>query len=285
MRLVVDEWQKPIVEIFLRADETAALERLAAIGARECKRFRSLYAVDGRRVDGVMIEYLNAHWVDRLGDPADVELPRSGTGEPRPVTPPARLEGDPPANAVRVGPRVYLLPPQESDARTGAHWSTREDDTNWDNGRYPGSSTGWWKWMGKLQEETPPEWVRLAVCLRENDEMIGLVGIAEIDYRHRFAESESEIINPAYRGAGYGSEAKHLLFDYAFNTLGLHTLISWVFYRNTRSAAALRKQGYRDAGRTSWVTQREGTFVNMCNFELLADEWRAMPRRDPGATE
>jgi RimJ/RimL family protein N-acetyltransferase len=285
MQLVVDEWQKPIVEVFLLADETAVTERLARIGARESKRFAEMYARDGARVDGVMYEYLHAAWVARLGDPADEPQPRSGTGESRPVTPPVAPEGDPPANAVRVGPRVYLRPIQESDGRASAHWSTRETDTNWSNGPYAVAQGAWSTEMKKLQEETPPEWIRFAVCLRESDEVIGFVGIAEIDYTHRFAESESELIDPAYRGSGYGSEAKHLLFDYAFNTLGLHVLVSWVFYRNTRSAAALRKQGYHDAGRSSWVAFRDGAFATMGNFYLLADEWRAMPRRQPGEAE
>jgi RimJ/RimL family protein N-acetyltransferase len=279
MQLVVDEWQRPIVQFAPLADELETIAQLEKIGARECTRFREMYSRNGRRVDGLMYEYLNKDWLARLGDPADHEQPRSGTGEPRPVTAPVALEDDPPANAVRVGPRVYLRPIHEDDAVHAAHWSMRESDANWGNGRGVVSGRAWWHEMEKLQKELPQEWIRFAVCLRDNDEAVGFVGIDDIDYTHRFGESESELINPAYRGNGYGSEAKHLLFDYAFNTLGLHVLQSWVLFENTRSAAALRKQGYRAAGRSHWEIHREGTFTHVGTFDLLADEWRAMPRR------
>ena len=284
MRLVIDEWQKPIVSISLLADETAAIERVRAIGARECTRFREMFSRHGRRVDGVIYELLDDAWVERLGDPAERELPRSGTGVPRPVTAPELPEGDPPANAVRIGPRVYLRPIQKDDGKATAHWSAREIDTNWSNGRGIVGGGAWQHEMDELQKATPQDWVRFTVCLRGSDEPIGFVGVSDINYQHRFGESESELINPAYRGSGYGSEAKHLLFDYAFNTLGLHVLQSWVLFENTRSAAALRKQGYHDAGRVHWTIHREGTFTSMCNFTLLADAWRAMPRRAEGET-
>lgn len=285
MHHVVDEWQVPIVSVSVLADEFETIERLTSLGARECLRFPEMGVRDGRRVDSVMYEYLNKAWVARLGDPADRELPRSGTGEPRPVTPPVQLDGDPPENAIRVGPRVYLRPIREEDGRASTHWSLRESDTNWSNGRFALNSVQWWHEMNELQKPEPQEWVRFAVCLRESDEVIGFVGIADIDYRQRFAESESELINPNYRGGGYGSEAKHLLFDYAFNSLGLHMLQSWVLFDNTRSAAALRKQGYGHAGSVHWLTTREGTFANVVTFHLLADAWRAMPRRSPGVSE
>ncbi|MBA2758573.1 MAG: GNAT family N-acetyltransferase [Chloroflexia bacterium] len=279
MQLVVDEWQRPIVQFAPLADETATIARLEKIGARECMRFREMYSRNGKRVDGLMYEYLNGDWMERLGDPAERELPRSGTGQPRPVTAPVALKDDPPANAVRVGPWVYLRPIQEDDAVHAAHWSMRESDANWGNGRGVVSGRAWWHEMEKLQKESPQEWVRFAVCLRDNDEAIGFVGIDDIDYTHRFGESESELVNPSYRGNGYGSEAKHLLFDYAFNTLGLHALQSWVLFENTRSAAALRKQGYREAGRSHWDIPRDGAFTNVVTFDLLGEEWRAMPRR------
>jgi RimJ/RimL family protein N-acetyltransferase len=141
------------------------------------------------------------------------------------------------------------------------------------------------KWFESLQKDTPQNWVRFAVCLRENDEFIGAVGIDGIDYQNRYAESESEIIRPEYRGSGYGSEAKHLLFDYAFNTLGLHSLQSFVFFPNTRSAAALRKQGYREAGRENWLMAAEGGYQNFVTFDLLAEEWRAMPRAESASNK
>jgi RimJ/RimL family protein N-acetyltransferase len=285
MRHIVDEWQRPIATVRFRAAETAAIAALARAGAREALRHREMFQRDGRRVDGVVFELLNGAWVDRLGDPADRELPRSGTGVARPATAPETAEADPPANAVRVGPRVYLRPIQKSDGETAARAALRDPDTNWSNGPYAFSAGQFWHQIHEEQGAAPPKGVDFAVCLRESDALIGFVGVEGIDYTHRHGESASEMIDPDYRGGGYGSEAKHLLFDYAFNTLGLHALQSWVLYENTRSAAALRKQGYRDAGHISWLFPRDGGFTSMCVFDLLADDWRAMPGHSPGASD
>jgi RimJ/RimL family protein N-acetyltransferase len=286
-RWLVDELQQPKAGADVPAHETPVLEALEAIGVRTAARFRERLALPGgRRGDDLVLEYLNRAWVERLGDPYEESFPRTGTGEARPVVAPELPEGDPPANAIRIGPRVYLRPPQKSDAQAWAHWSTRETDPSWDNGRFPASRERLARGLGKQQEKTPPESIDLAVCLRESDELLGLVGVMDIDYRNGYAESASMMVNPQYREAGYGSEAKHLMFDYVFNTLGLHSLQSWVMFQNPRSAAALRKQGYREAGRDHWIEFRDGRFVSFLAFDLLASDWRAMPRADgPLSTE
>lgn len=282
-RWLIDDLRKPKVVFPFPASETAVREALEAIGARNTLTFTERYAHAGGRVDGVEYTVLDPAWVKRLGDPADVELERTGTGQPRPVVAPVTVEGDPPVNAIRVGPRVYLRPSQKSDGRAAAHFSTREIDTNWDNGRGPVSSHIAEGWFVDDQKKTPPDTIGFSVCLRENDHFIGLVAALDVNYRHGYAESASVMLDPAYREAGYGSEAKHLMFDYLFNEVGLHALQSWVMFANTRSAAALRKQGYTEIGRDYWLGLRDGTFVNDVVFELLASTWRAMPRVTPPA--
>ncbi len=277
---LVDEQHRPIVKIDVPADGEAVIEQLQALGAFETVRFREMLKTWGGRADLLLFEYLNRQWVDRLGDPRQTPMDRSGTGEPRPVPPLVTLDGDPPANAVRVGRRVYIRPIEKKDAAQIAVWSRQETETFWDAGRWMYSAHGFAAWETDQQKKEPRTSVNFAVCLRENDELLGTLGVDGIDYVHGFAESGSLINRPEYRGGGYGSEAKHLLFDYAFNTLNLHALQSFVIYPNTRSAAALRKQGYREAGRLHWDFASFGKFENFICFDLLASDWRQMPRAD-----
>lgn len=275
---LVGEQHRPAVHVRLPGNETAAIAALGETGGRQTARFREMYLVDGRRQDQVVVEYLNRPWLDRFGDPHDIDLERTGTGEARPVPATVTLDGDPPLNAVMVGRRVYLRPFEEKDGEHLARLSRQETETFFDTGRRMFSALNVVTWHDNLQKKDPPSWVRFAVCLRENDEFIGGVGIDGIHRIHGFAESESELNNPAYRGAGYGSEAKHLLLEYAFDRLGLHSLQSYVLWENTRSAAALRKQGYQDAGRINWAYTWKGRYGNIAVFDLLADEWRQLPR-------
>ena len=277
---LVDEQHRPAASIWLTPDDGPAIEAVLAVGGRQTGRFREMHIRHGRRVDALIFEYLNAKWVKTLGDPNDTEPERSGTGEPRPVPARVTLDGDPPKNAIMVGPRVYLRPIEEKDGEVVARSSRQETETFWANGRFLRSAIGFSYWSENLQKEEPQEWIRFAVCLRENDKLIGSIGIDEVHYVDGSAESESEIHLPEYRGGGYGWEAKHLLFDYAFNRLKLHALQSYVIFPNTRSAAALRKQGYTEAGRINWDYAANGRFGNLVLFDLLAREWRAMPRTD-----
>jgi|GEM_PF-173949 len=283
---LVDEQHRPIAHVDdVPADKTIIRDGLLALGARQSGRFREKIRRGGKFIDAYQYDYVNKQWMETLGDPAEVELERTGTGEPRPVSPPVTLAGKLPRNAMRIGERVYLRPLQKRDAKVIAVWARRETESFWSNGRGLYTVSAVQQWIANIQKDEPQDWVRFAVCLRENDKMIGAVGIDGIDYQNRCAESESEIFRPEYRGGGFGSEAKHLLFDYAFNTLGLHSLQSYVFFPNTRSAAALRKQGYKEAGREHWLLGGDGGFLHFGTYDLLAEEWRAMPRRQVGTTD
>ena len=280
MRWTVDERRKSAGLIELPADEEIVIEALETGGMKKVSRTREWYLRKGGRVDKVALEYLNQGWVATLGDPNDIEIPRAGTGAPRPVPEKVVPVGDPPRNAVLVGKRVYLRPPTKADAEEIAHYARRETETFFDIGRHLPSPVGFATWSDNKQKEKYPDWIRFAVCLRENDELIGDVGLLDVDYVNRCAETVSFLRRPSYRGGGFGSEAKQLLLEYTFEKLGLHVVQSWVYFPNTRSAAALRKQGYRESGRINWCFPHEGSFGNFVTFDFLASEWRAMPRAE-----
>lgn len=282
---LVDERQRPSAKIDLPADEAPVIEALQAIGMRQCARMREMLDRDGRRVDRLSFTYLNKAWLESLGDPFEVDIPRTGTGRPRPVPPKVTLDGDPSRNAVLVGKRVYLRPEEPGDFEIVARLARGETETFFDIGRY---LPPWVALKSRSESQQKPTWpanIWFAVCLRENDEYLGTVGLLDIDYQHWFAETGSFFNRPEFRGGGYGSEAKHLLLEWSFEILGLHMVQSWVYFPNTRSAAALRKQGYSEAGLMPWAYSHNGTLDNFVLFDLLAEEWRAMPREDTRGVE
>jgi RimJ/RimL family protein N-acetyltransferase len=261
------------------ADEALVEATAIEIGMRKAFRLREAYLINGERKDQVCYEALHPAWVTRLGTPPEgVEGPvEREVRSPAPHAFPV-VEGDPPQGAVAIGERVYLRAVEEDDAKEFADWSRRESETFFDNGRPLRSPISVAKFHKKLAEEDPQEWTRFAICLRENDEVIGANGLSDIDLIHRTAETETEIFRPEYRGGGYGTEAKHLMLSYAFERLGLHGVRSFVWEPNGRSAAALRKQGYRDAGAVAWSGQKNGELVGDYVFDLLASEWQAARR-------
>ena len=260
--------------------DTIVIDAMTKAGWVETARHRQMMLVDGVQVDRVMLQAFNAQWLKTLGDPREIPLERTGTGLPRPVPHKVAPISDAPKNALMVGKRVYLRALKRSDAESEVAFSRKETETFFDIGRHLPSFTGMSHWLDGLEKKEPPGFLMIGVYLRENDLCIGSVMLINPDFVNRCAETGSWFHNQAYRGSGYGSEAKQLLLEYAFDVLGLHMVESWVLFPNTRSAAALRKQGYREAGRMCWAYAFEGGFNNGILFDLLAEEWRAMPRQD-----
>ena len=61
---------------------------------------------------------------------------------------------------------------------------------------------------------------------------------------------------------------------YAFNRIGMHMVWARVNEGNVRSAAALRKQGYRHAGYLAWTLLNYQGMGGDWFFDLLGSEWR-----------
>ena len=282
--------ERDYAQIYVELDDDQPLLRDAAeeLGMRRSAMWRQQIWREGAWRDKVAYEGYHPVWLERLGDPGtgiDFAVAADDPSRWRPRQHPTfgTLDGDPPANTVRVGPRVYLRPMDLEDADVMVLAQRGEPDTFWDEGRSPGSSLSFRHHIRQMAKDEPQEWIQFAICDRQTGEIVGANGVDGADLLNRTAETVTVIHNPAYRGKGYGSEAKHLLLDYLFNTLGLHSVHSWVWGPNTRSQAALRKQGYRDAGRTFWAGTQHGQYTHACLFDFLADEWHEMTARSDAA--
>jgi RimJ/RimL family protein N-acetyltransferase len=272
---VVGERHFMMLHTDLGTDETEVVAAAEAAGMRPAARLREALWRDGARHDRITYELLNPDWLARLGDPgAGVETAgeRGGTPHRRPTLP---ADAAVPPTTVMAGERVVLRPLEVEDAEPIARWSRQETETFFDNGRYLRGPLAFEHWVRKVGEKDPPGDIEFAIALRDGGELIGENGLYGIDWVHRTAETGTYVYRLEHRGGGYGSEAKHLLLAYAFDRLGLHMVRSYVWSLNTRSAAALRKQGYRDAGRIRWTGVHAGEFADALVFDLLADEWRA----------
>lgn len=176
-------------------------------------------------------------------------------------------------NAVLVGERVYLRAMERSDADPLARMDAVEEDTFMFRQRFPTSPLDH---LSRIEEDyrtRPPHGIAFSVCLREDDTLLGVMGVGSIDWVHRNGETFSWLGPAVIRGRGYGTEAKHLLLGYCFDRIGLHVLRSAVAETNTRSAAALLKQGYRRAGASRWQDVKGGRYIDQDLFDLTREDW------------
>jgi len=272
------ERYRPVVKLATDSGLEPVRAAAASLGMRPAVRLRDGVWRDGRLHDMVFYEYLNPVWIALLGDPGP-GIAVAGEPVVAPRAPAPRRDRDAdlplPPNALIGSQRLALRPMQVDDAEPIANLRRREPDASFGHGRFPYSAIAYADWFGEMAEKDPAPDVELAVVLRESGEVIGDVGLYSIDWIARTAESGSWLYRAADRGKGYGTEAKLLLLEYAFDRLGLNMIWAWVKERNPRSQAALRKQGYRDAGRFTWTGYGPDGFENARMFDLLATEWQA----------
>lgn len=177
-------------------------------------------------------------------------------------------------NAVKVGERIYLRQVEVADARHFAEASHLEGETRFQNdGRVPVSVLSHQRWIRELGTPGTPETISFAICRKADDALLGGTTLRHIDWVNRIAETGTGLLAAKDRGQGIGTEAKHLLLEYAFVDLGLHALNSMVYERNTRSIAALEKQGYRLAGHLTADVQRGGAFHDTLLFDITCEDW------------
>ncbi len=178
-------------------------------------------------------------------------------------------------NAIMVGDRVYLRPLERADAVAFAAATAAETTMFSKTGRLPLSSLAFEEAFDGSLPAGPPGAISFAVARIADDRLLGSVALLDIDWVNRTAETASYLMSEDVRGQGYGTGAKMLLLEYAFDRIHLHVVQSWVRSSNTRSAAALVKQGYRPSGRRYWKGFQAGDYVDHLIFDLLRHEWIA----------
>ncbi|MEJ7839549.1 MAG: GNAT family protein [Thermomicrobiales bacterium] len=179
-------------------------------------------------------------------------------------------------NPLVSGPRIYLRLMEPADARVLSRSDLVTTETWYmERGRVPTSAMAFAHMLAELDKQDTRSTYYFAICLNDSDEMIGGTSIRDIDWVNRNAETGIGIFEEQFRNSGYGPEAKHLSLKYAFETLGMHAMRSDVYEANTRSVAALLKQGYQPAGKVESEICRFGIYRDILVFDLLRSEWEA----------
>ena len=119
--------------------------------------------------------------------------------------------------------------------------------------------------------------VQLAVCLKPQDEMIGLMFAAK-DEPDTFGIGWH--LNANHEGKGYASEAARAFIDILFNHKGARRIYAYVEDDNLRSQKLCKRLGMRKEGLfmefISFVGNADGTptYENTCLYALLKKEWQ-----------
>ena len=112
----------------------------------------------------------------------------------------------------------------------------------------------------------------LAIVLRSTEALIGDATLFWHSAKHRGGEI-GYVLNPAYQGHGYATEASRAMLALGFDGLGLHRVIARLDSRNAASANVLRRLGMRQEAHLVQNEWFKGEWTDELDFAMLATEW------------
>lgn len=112
-----------------------------------------------------------------------------------------------------------------------------------------------------------------SVIDNETDQLIGSVGLDNIDRINDTAEFGIFIGNRNFWNKGYGTEAASLILEYGFRRLNLHSVFLNVFSFNKKAIRCYEKVGFRMIGCRRGAVRRGGKYYDRFMMDILADDF------------
>jgi RimJ/RimL family protein N-acetyltransferase len=106
-----------------------------------------------------------------------------------------------------------------------------------------------------------------------NGPFIGTMGLHNINWINQTAVTGTCIGSKEYQGRGYGTDAKMLLLDFAFNTLGLRKICSGAFASNVKSIGFNKRCGYKIEGKLKKQFYRDGIYHDEVLLAVFRKDW------------
>ena len=111
------------------------------------------------------------------------------------------------------------------------------------------------------------------IVRKEDDKLIGNVGLHKIDGINRRATLGIFIGKKDSRNKGYGTEAIKLILEYGFKYLNLNNIDLDVMEFNPRAIACYKKCGFKEYGRRRKSEFLYGKYYDRVSMDILAEEF------------
>ena len=177
-------------------------------------------------------------------------------------------------NPFMVGEKIYLRPLEMEDIDSFILWLNDEEVRQYLSMTTPLNRIREKEFIENLYKDDRN--IVLGIVLKENDKLIGNVGISKIFIAHRRANLGIFIGDKSCWSKGYGTEAINLMLGYAFDQLNLHRIYLTVFSFNARAIHTYEKIGFKREGVSREHIFHNGSYHDMHYMGILEDEWRKL---------
>ncbi len=170
------------------------------------------------------------------------------------------------------GKKVHLSTIVKGDIPLFLKWFNDEKVNRYLKLFFPLTEAGEAEWVENMHKHQN-ENIILGIVEAKSGRLIGTMGLHRISWKDRRAVSAAVIGEKKFWGKGYGSEAKMLFLNYAFNTLNLRKVCSAVLGFNKRSQAYNKKCGYRVEGVLRRHIYKEGKYADEVLMAVFKEDW------------
>lgn len=127
---------------------------------------------------------------------------------------------------------------------------------------------------GALDEQARGISLPFATCERESGRVIGTTRYGSIAMEHKRLEIGWTFVGPAWQRTPINTEAKYLMFRYAFEELGVNRVELKTNALNERSQNAMLRVGAKREGTLRrHMVNSDGTIRDTVYFSVIAEEW------------
>ena len=179
-------------------------------------------------------------------------------------------------DAFIVGRGVILRPPRESDAKYFTQWINNPKVRKYLLSRMPKSLIAEKDWIASMSKPNRfPESIVVVIEVRGDNKPIGTMGLHNINWIDRNATTGSMIGDLTYQGKGFATDAKMHFLKYAFETLGMHKIISHAFADNLASVKYSECCGYTQEAVLKDQIFHNGKWGDLISLACFYDSWKA----------
>jgi RimJ/RimL family protein N-acetyltransferase len=114
--------------------------------------------------------------------------------------------------------------------------------------------------------------VRCAVCLKDSQEIVGMVSLTRIDYVHRNAEYNAVVGVRQVQNRGVGTAATRAMVRHGLFDLNLHRIYVSVLRENISSIRMCQKAGFREEGIIREGAYKSGSYHDLVLMGVLKHE-------------
>lgn len=110
-------------------------------------------------------------------------------------------------------------------------------------------------------------------CPAAGGKVLGLVSMVCEEHRQG---AIGWALGIGHRGQGYATEAARALMGYGFEALGLHRIYAKTSSANAASWGVMERLGMRQEAQLCEAERRDGEWVDVLIYGLLAREWKSI---------